>query len=74
MNQAIFALNTMGSLAVFGAVMNLLRLVTGFDLIIGTWYVPVWAAVPGFAIDVALAAWMFLTSRQLAKESNAAVV
>ena len=73
MDQARIALNTIGFLFVFGAVIQLLRLVTGFDLIIGTWYVPVWAAAPGFAIDAGLAAWMFVTSRHLVTESNAAV-
>ncbi len=74
MDQARIALNTIGCLAVFGSLIQLIRLVTGFELIIGPWYVPVWAAAPGFVIDVSFAAWMFWTARQLETESTAAVV
>ncbi len=53
--------------SIFGllAVLHLLRVMNGWDLVIGSWSAPTWATWLGILLPAALSAWAFRLVRGL---------
>ena len=58
------ALYTSAAFFTVGAVVHLVRLIVGFEIIISGVAVPVWASIPGALIAALLAAWMAVAARR----------
>lgn len=58
------ALYTSGAFFAAGTVAHLVRLITGFELVVDKFVVPVWVSVPGALIAALLAAWMIVAARR----------
>lgn len=59
------ALYTSGVIFAVGAVGHLVRLIAGFEIVVGGVVVPVWVSAPGVLIAAILAAWMGVAARRL---------
>lgn len=58
------ALYTAGIFFAVGAIVHAIRLVTGFEIVIGTMAVPVWVSIPGLLAGGLLATWMAVAARR----------
>ena len=58
------ALYTSGAFFTVGAVAHLVRLITGFEIVIDGFAVPVWVSFPGALIAALLAVWMVVAARR----------
>ncbi len=56
------ALYTSGVIFAVGAVALVVRLITGFQIIIGSIVLPPWASIPGALIAALLAIWMLVAA------------
>ena len=73
MEMARAALVTMGIFATFGAILQVLRLITGFEVTIAGWEMPVEIALPGLLLDGGLAVWMFVAAKRLRGDTGSEV-
>jgi hypothetical protein len=58
------ALYTSGVIFAAGTVGHVVRLITGFEIIIGTVVVPAWVSFPGALIAALLAVWMVVAAQR----------
>jgi hypothetical protein len=58
------ALYTSGVIFAVGAVAHLVRLTTGFEIVVGGVVAPVWVSFPGALIAALLAVWMAVAARR----------
>jgi hypothetical protein len=58
------ALYTSGVIFAVGAVAHLVRLITGFEIVVGGVVAPVWVSFPGALIAALLAVWMAVAARR----------
>lgn len=58
------ALYTSGAFFTVGALAHLVRLIIGFEIVIGRFAVPVWVSLPGALIAALLAVWMVVAARR----------
>lgn len=58
------ALYTSGVIFAVGAVVHVVRLIIGFEIIAGPVVVPVWVSYPGTVIAALLAVWMVLAAQR----------
>ncbi len=58
------ALYTSGVIFAAAAVAHVVRLTTGFEIVVGGVVVPVWVSFPGSLIAALLAAWMVVAARR----------
>ena len=58
------ALYTAGVFFTVGAAAHLVRLIIGFEIVIGRVVVPVWMSFPGALAAAALAVWMLVAARR----------
>jgi hypothetical protein len=58
------ALYTSGIFFAAGAVGHLVRLATGFEIVVGGVTVPPWVSFPGTLVAAALAIWMVAAARR----------
>ncbi len=58
------ALYTSGIFFAVGAIGHGVRLITGFDIVVGVVTVPVWVSFPGALIAALLAVWMVVAARR----------
>ncbi len=56
------ALYTSGVFFATGAVAHLVRLITGFEIVVGGVVAPVWVSFPGALIAALLAIWMVVAA------------
>lgn len=59
------ALYTAGAIFAINAIIQLVRLITGFDWIAAGVAVPVWVHIPGGLIAIGLATWMFVAAKRV---------
>ncbi len=58
------ALYTSGIFFAMGAVAHAVRLVTGLEIVVGGFVVPVWMSFPGVLIAALRAAWMLIAAQR----------
>ncbi len=58
------ALYTSGVIFAAAAVAHVVRLTTGFEIVVGGVVVPVWVSFPGALIAALLAVWMAFAARR----------
>lgn len=58
------ALYTSGAFFAAGAVGHLVRLISGFEIVIGGIVTPIWISFPGALIAALLALWMVVAARR----------
>ena len=58
------ALYTAGVFFAVGAAAHLVRLIIGFEIVIGGAIVPMWMSFPGALIATLLAVWMVVAARR----------
>jgi hypothetical protein len=58
------ALYTSGVIFAAGAVGHAVRLIKGFEIVIGGFVVPVWVSIPGVIAAALLALWMVVAARR----------
>lgn len=63
MNKNV-ALTIAGIIFLLVALLHLLRVVTGFEIVIGGKTIPLWPSIGGLIVGGLLAIWMFLAARR----------
>ena len=58
------ALYTAGVIFAAAAVAHLVRLITGFEIVVGGVVAPVWVSFPGALVAALLAVWMVVAARR----------
>jgi hypothetical protein len=58
------ALYTSGVFFAVGAIAHLVRLITGFEIVVGGVVAPVWVSFPGTVVAALLAIWMVVAARR----------
>ncbi len=58
MNQKAY-LQISAAIFLVVALVHLGRLITGWEILIGTWVIPHWLSIPGLIVPGALSAWGF---------------
>jgi hypothetical protein len=58
------ALYTSGVIFAAGAVFHVVRLIAGFEIVVGGLGVPFWGSFPGALVGASLAVWMVVAARR----------
>ena len=58
------ALYASGTFFAVGALAHAMRLITGFEIVMDGFVVPVWVSFPGALIAALIAIWMVVAARQ----------